>query len=311
MPGEVFFTPYGIPYVAEFTNVSIYPRMPTPTINPDLPSFPFSSLSRSDTNASAPSVRSLRPPLSLPSPVRSASMKLFRYKSKAPPCDTAGSDINDKTHANTRPLHRRNASISGSWARKKNHREAYVYQSAETTSIPAKSSPSPHNPGTLLGLSFTSSQITLVCPESRPAPDHQPADISIFNRFAKRTGGLYIRFPGDAETAGAAVPGPQARDEIPVIPVKTSHRKLKKLSRTIADAVVAAGMDTPESAKDGIEGDTKTPDGVSTTEAYPKWNADGNGKALFRGTYGQVRTALCAAGLVTTPCEENGFADGS
>jgi hypothetical protein len=33
-------------------------------------------------------------------------------------------------------------------------------------------------------------------------------------------------------------------------------------------------------------------------------------KSLFRGTYGQVMSALKDAGLMTTPCTEAGFEDG-
>lgn len=89
-------------------------------------------------------------------------------------------------------------------------------------------------------------------------------------------GGIYIHFPSGIDSCE-----------------KLSPQHLARLKSTIVEAVQSAGMDAPPKPA------TRDHRAVSTTRG-----------ALFRGTYGQVTTALQAAGLNTTPCRESGFYEG-
>jgi hypothetical protein len=85
---------------------------------------------------------------------------------------------------------------------------------------------------------------------------------------------------------------------------KATRLRLHRLSRAISKAVLAAGMEAPpKQTKFGTE------EGASpkTGEARPVKGRQG----LFKGTYGQVRDAFRAAGLVTTLCGEDGVPNGT
>lgn len=102
---------------------------------------------------------------------------------------------------------------------------------------------------------------------------------------APRPGGLFIRFESS--------PG--------IATQKISSRRLAKLRTAIEDAVTNAGMLKPSPEEAG-----GSPDML---DANPR-SRDTSKKALFKGTYGQVKQALKEAGLVATPCSENGFEHG-
>jgi hypothetical protein len=79
-----------------------------------------------------------------------------------------------------------------------------------------------------------------------------------------------------------------------------------RLRWTIANAVQKAGMTSPSPAE------LTVPDGSSlgtgTTKSTPTYST--KSRQLYKGTYGQVKQALQDAGLVTSPCDENGFENG-
>ncbi|THH21202.1 hypothetical protein EW146_g291 [Bondarzewia mesenterica] len=304
MPGEVKFTPYGIPYVVEFANVSIYPRMPVTEPAPLTIGCSRTRLTRSNTSASAPAARTHKPLPSLPEPVRSASLRLFPSKSKSSSSSASGmGDAPGSDDQRKKSDRRRNAVFLSSIMRKQ--KEEYEYQTAGTilaavdvSSLQASASEE----------HFSSSETTLVqCPD--PSADAHPEGKSVTEGLSKRAGGLYIRFPNPSETETRTLTASSSSSSCPrsqhlgvgseVLPTtKTPEGKLRRLSRTIADAVVAAGMDTPGSASARGGDEEKARPGMGE-------------RALFRGTYGQVRAAFRAAGLVTMPCQESGFAQGA
>lgn len=77
---------------------------------------------------------------------------------------------------------------------------------------------------------------------------------------------------------------------------------MARLQNLISDAVKKAGMEgAPAAEKQG-----KT-DNIDNSGALPE---KASSKALFRGTYGQVMSALNSKDLMTTPCDEAGFDKG-
>ncbi|KZT72866.1 hypothetical protein DAEQUDRAFT_663600 [Daedalea quercina L-15889] len=91
---------------------------------------------------------------------------------------------------------------------------------------------------------------------------------------------------------------------------KLSNMRLWRLKQRIAKAVLAAGMDASPGTEKLDPMDVPTLSRMSygsirSDDSSPA--PDGSPGALFRGTYGQVMTALQAAGLVATPCKESGF----
>lgn len=108
---------------------------------------------------------------------------------------------------------------------------------------------------------------------------------------APSPGGLYIRFA--------------TRTDAPT--QKISSRRLERLRSAIEDAVTNAGMIKPSPDETGAEAEMAL-DSMDTKRSRDSSNKkDLSKKALFKGTYGQVKQALKDAGLVTTPCSENGF----
>ncbi|KAI0720084.1 hypothetical protein C8T65DRAFT_736250 [Cerioporus squamosus] len=95
-------------------------------------------------------------------------------------------------------------------------------------------------------------------------------------------------------------------------PRKLSHNRLARLKYRIAKAVMAAGMDSSPGAECANPMDTRA---EAAKDAYraslcsirsEEVETRGMPASLFRGTYGQVITALKAAGLTMTPCSESG-----
>jgi len=82
---------------------------------------------------------------------------------------------------------------------------------------------------------------------------------------------------------------------------KTRRLRLCRLSRAISKAVLAAGMEAP--SKPAKKFDTEEHASSKTGDARTVKVHQG----LFKGTYSQVRNAFRAAGLVTTPCGEDGI----
>jgi hypothetical protein len=76
--------------------------------------------------------------------------------------------------------------------------------------------------------------------------------------------------------------------------------RLRKLSKIIARAVTSAGMDSPPAK--GLE------DPISREPGAPRITTQSG--SLYSGTYGQVVTALMAAGLSITPCPGTGTGEG-
>ena len=80
-------------------------------------------------------------------------------------------------------------------------------------------------------------------------------------------------------------------------PESHPKRRLLRLQKTIGSAVLAAGMETPST-------------GTDPTNLRPQAMKDSCPAALFRGTYGQMTTALENAGLSATPCHGCGISGG-
>ncbi|KIM70290.1 hypothetical protein SCLCIDRAFT_1207608 [Scleroderma citrinum Foug A] len=73
-------------------------------------------------------------------------------------------------------------------------------------------------------------------------------------------------------------------------------RRLLRLQKTIGAAVLAAGMETPSTGTDSRPANSRS---QATKDSCPA--------SLFRGTYGQMTTALENAGLSATPCHGYGI----
>jgi hypothetical protein len=278
---EVRVTPYGIPYVVEFANVSIWPR--PPLVHADgghQPSdlAPKPPRSRSKT---LPTTTTPKPLPSPPLPVRSISLKLFRKNTSVAPAEL----LEELDFA--RPVIRRDASFAAE-ARNSAHRHFKIF-----------------NDG------FSASEETLVEFEGTvtltpPVPEAPSED-----GLSLRTGGLYIQFPTPSTTSDVSAGAPSLASIEPETGgtsqddfEKTRRFRLCRLSRAISKAVLAAGMEAP----------SKPARKFNTEECASSETGDARSvkvrQGLFKGTYSQVRNAFRAAGLVTTPCGEDGIPDG-
>ncbi|KAI9452530.1 hypothetical protein BJY52DRAFT_269378 [Lactarius psammicola] len=281
---EVRVTPYGIPYVVEFANVSIWPR--PPIVHADvgyhtLDLLQKPSLSRSNTLPTTSTHKALPSP---PLPVRSKSLKLFRSKTSVahvkPELAVEGPD-------SIRPVIRRKRSLTAD-ARNSAHRHFKIFNDE-----------------------FSASEETLVEPEvagTFPPPVHAvPSE----DGLSLRTGGLYIQFPTSSPTNSedpSGIPslptvGSETEGTLQVDFEKATRARLYRLSRAISKAVLAAGMEAPP--KPTRKFDAEVSAGANCEDARLVKGSQG----LFKGTYGQVRAAFRAAGLVTTPCGEDGVPD--
>lgn len=125
------------------------------------------------------------------------------------------------------------------------------------------------------------------CPTCGHLPQQpQPAEDGVITH----PGGLYIRHGSDSSVATR----------------KISERRLVRLRTTIEEAVTKAGMVRPSS-----DDSNASVDSHSSAETAHSTSTDSSKKALFRGTYGQVKQAFKDAGLTSTPCAENGFENGT
>ena len=279
---EVRATPYGIPYVVEFANVSIWPR--PPMIHADNGSKPSDlgpkpPLSRCNT---LPTTTTYKPLPSIPLPVRSGSLKIFRRKtiSSLAKMDPAALD-------SPRPVIRRDASFTAD-VRNSAHRHFKIFNDE-----------------------FSASEETLVEFESTIASTPPVSVVPSEDGLSLRTGGLYIQFPtppttsdipSEATLPPSVEPATEGMSQADF--EKASRLRLHRLSRAISKAVLAAGMEAPP--KQTKKFDTEEGASSKTGDARPVKGRQG----LFKGTYGQVRDAFRAAGLVTTPCGEDGVPNG-
>ncbi|KAL6308387.1 hypothetical protein BKA93DRAFT_725633 [Sparassis latifolia] len=136
------------------------------------------------------------------------------------------------------------------------------------------------------------SDLRSASPSLRPYPSSTTLTAASTETLANPEGdGLYIQFASHK----------------PHQPHKLSDGRLLRLKHRIAKAVVAAGMDSSPAA-DVYNSIDQIPSGRlsrSTIQSLDVAYGDHSG-ALFRGTYGQVMSALTAVGLTTTPCTETG-----
>ena len=158
---------------------------------------------------------------------------------------------------------------------------------------------------------FSASKETLVGFETTgavpPAIPTAPSE----DGLSQRTGGLYIQFSTSPTTSDF----PSGTPSLPPIEQETegttqvsfekaTRLRLYRLSRAISKAVLAAGMEAPPRPIKKFE----TEECVGAKDGDTRLMKSRQG--LFKGTYGQVRAAFRAAGLVTTPCGEEGVPEG-
>jgi hypothetical protein len=158
---------------------------------------------------------------------------------------------------------------------------------------------------------FSASEETLVEFEgvvtlTPPVPEAPSED-----GLSLRTGGLYIQFPTPPTTSDVPTGAPSLHSIEPETGgtsqddfEKTRRLRLYRLSRAISKAVLAAGMEAP--SKPAKKFDTEECASSETGDARTVKVRQG----LFKGTYSQVRNAFRVAGLVTTPCGEDGIPNG-
>jgi hypothetical protein len=239
------------------------------------------SLSRSNT---LPATTTHKPLPSIPFPVRSRSLKLFRSKLFTPITKT---DLAVDELDISRPVIRRDASFTAD-VRNSAHRHFKIFND-----------------------DFSASEETLVEFEAAvsltpPVPEAPSED-----GLSLRTGGLYIQFPTSPTApevlSEAALPpsmGPETEGMSQVDFEKTTRLRLHRLSRAISKAVLAAGMEAPPRPTKKFDAEESA--SSKTGDSHLVRSRQG----LFKGTYGQVRNAFQAAGLVTTPCGEDGVPNG-
>src|SRR5258708_18769793 len=217
---EVRVTPHGIPYVVEFANVSIWPRPPLVHADgghqpSDLVPKPPLSRSRSST---LPTITTHKPLPSLPLPVRSRSLKLFRKKIFVASTELE-SALGQLDFA--RPVIRRDASFAAE-ARNSAHRHFKIFNDE-----------------------FSASEETLVGFEGAvtftpPIPVAPSED-----GLSLRTGGLYIQFAtstttSDIPTVGPSLPSVEPEDEEKSDDSDKAPRlRLCRLSRATPQALLA------------------------------------------------------------------------
>ncbi|KAG6335469.1 hypothetical protein ID866_3619 [Astraeus odoratus] len=123
----------------------------------------------------------------------------------------------------------------------------------------------------------------IVIPPYMPKPLPPPPQTALIESDMQLAG-LYIGFRAE----------PDAREMHP-----HPKRRLLRLQQTISSAVLAAGMEAPSTGTG--------PCSVSAPGNKLQATSGKHPAALFRGTYGQMTTALEGAGLSVTPCHGFGF----
>jgi hypothetical protein len=210
------------------------------------------------------------------------SLKLFRKNTSVSPAELE-SALEELDFV--RPVIRRDASFAAE-ARNSAHRHFKIFNDEFSASAE-----------TLVGFEGTFTPPLPVVPSE--------------DGLSLRTGGLYIQFPTSPTTSDAPTGAPSLHSIEPdtegtsqVDFEKTNRLRLYRLSRAISKAVLAAGMEAP--SKPAKKLDAEECASSKTGDARTVKGRQG----LFKGTYGQVRDAFRAAGLVTTPCGEDGVPNG-
>lgn len=284
----------GLPYAIEFSNVSIWPRQPEAALKPlekklVNPRDGRKHLGRSHTMPSTAPAATVQKPLpSLPNeaPTRTGSLRrIFRRRFSEPGPRPQIHD--DWMTLASRPLEGRGESNVRGLDTEGDER---VRESIATLSLISEAEPQEEIcPATETPTRARSlrrrppisvlEHISSIIPEASPMlavpPRKQRQRAEVSDELNIRSGGLHLSFPD-----GHGL----------ILQSKTPNSRLRRLSRTVARAVQDAGMVSPSTSDGNVQ-------------------ASG-GQSLFRGTYGQVRTALHSAGLVVKKCEEDGVAGG-
>jgi hypothetical protein len=294
MPVEFKLGTDGLPYVVEFANVSVWPRRPEPHPIQDAAKPP----ARSKT---LPSVRAQNPLPTVPdTPTRGGSLRraLRRFSEPA-------RKLSVHAYADMLDISGESVEAMGNIAKAAETTGSATENAGSVRRRSATCSRAERDARTRAALQalavFSMSADTLVDPDlddgaDEPEPPHswlhvpQPARVHNPTPTDKesddlnvRSGGLHVAFRSEHPFA------------LPRKGEDTPKRRLRRVARAIADAVAAAGMIGPP----------KRAERASATSAQSE------GNSLFRGTYGQVRTAMHEAGLYVKKCEEQGFDGGS
>lgn len=323
---KVKFTPDGIPYVLEFSAVSVWPRIPInsptaallPDLTPGKPDFTRNSrptLTRSNTTTSTHprTLDKALPPL--PRPGRSSSLRLFRRKTSQgiPESESDEGYVHVDRPVGIDSEPRSRFKRRGTWQ---------AIPTGPTTSSSRNARPSAK---AIFGSSTNLppamlSDLDLMSGSSRTGKVSTDVGDRA-DRPAKRTpssqpDGLFIRFADSSlqqESQPSSDPSLTCEETGVQTQGKTPSSILRRLRRTLAHAILAEGMDTPSQASTSALASSMIPE--ASNAHYDGDNEErgqgGRQGALFTGTFGQVKAAFIAAGLAVSQCPEDGFGEGA
>ncbi|KZV70975.1 hypothetical protein PENSPDRAFT_684987 [Peniophora sp. CONT] len=294
----------GIPYAVEFSNVSIWPRQPDAALQSTEkklvdPRGGHKPLGRSNTMPSTTPTAPVEKPLpSLPNevPARTRSLRRifprrFSEPGRRPQLHNAWMSAAPRPREVQAESIVHNLGVDG---------DERVRDSVATLSLIPEVEPPEEEiapvveaPTRMRSLRrrppiSVLEHISSIIPEASPmltVPPRKRRQPEAFDsdELNIRSGGLHLSFP--PATTADNTPNPD-----PDLQLKAEASRLRRLSRAIGRAVADAGMISPNRS-----------DGNGKASSAP------GGQSLFRGTYGQVRTALRSAGLAVHRCEEEGF----
>lgn len=318
---KVKFTPDGIPYVLEFSAVSVWPRIPinspTAAVLPDLTpgksdtthnARPTLTRSNTTTSTHPRTLDKALPPL--PRPERSSSLRLFRRKTSQGIPESESDE--GYVHVD-RPV----GIDSGPRSRFKRRGTWQAIPTGPTTSSSHHARPSAkaifgsstNLPPTML------SELDLTSGSGKVSAGVEGRA----GRSAKRTpssqpDGLFIRFADSSlqrETQPSSDPSLTCEETGVQTQSKTPSNILRRLRRTLAHAILAEGMDTPSQASTSALASSMIPEASNAhcDGDNEKRGQGGRQGALFTGTFGQVKAAFIAAGLAVSQCPEDGFGE--
>ncbi|KAL4246310.1 hypothetical protein ABKN59_008964 [Abortiporus biennis] len=319
MPAEVKFTSFGIPYLVEFANVT------------------FKKTKTSETPSRMPRRRATVPPPATNLSNRNRNIAAARRSKSLPPLPIASPVTHHVTlpsTTSTTTLLSSNTSQKTTSSFKSNFPTIHGTSGKSTSSLMTASSE------TLSSVQYhelSKSETRSISEEERKREKYYEQSLSPVEEpeveeelveedlGAKEGEGIYIQY-------ASSVRQTVKHNEYPSTPQRLSDTRLSHLKRRIANAVLAVGMDSSidpihldsdDSRLGSVIRHTRFSASTATNSFLAKDSGYGgshqgsshvrNGyvkKAegtLFRGTYGQVMTALNAAGLVTTPCKESGL----
>ncbi|KAI0783303.1 hypothetical protein C8Q75DRAFT_810890 [Abortiporus biennis] len=337
MPAEVKFTSFGIPYLVEFANVTFKKtktsetpsRMPRrrATVPP-----PATNLSNRNRNIAAARRSKSLPPLPIASPVT--------HHVALPSTTSTTTLLSSNASQKTTSSFKSNFRNIMKWPRTKTIDPNASTATIHGTSGKSTSSLMTASSETLSSVQYhelSKSETRSISEEERKREKYYEQSLSPVEEpeveeelveedlGAKEGEGIYIQY-------ASSVRQTVKHNEYPSTPQRLSDTRLSHLKRRIANAVLAVGMDSSidpihldsdDSRLGSVIRHTRFSASTATNSFLAKDSGYGgshqgssrvrNGyvkKAegtLFRGTYGQVMTALNAAGLVTTPCKESGL----